>query len=143
MRIALTQISPEAGVSFGLSGSVLELVRDQLNALRKNIPHFAKIFGEEDYKIVFIITATRKLDSLSVKGPNILKRHKSAEFSLWIPYKSLDFSDRVAYILPQISSGIIEIFRRYKADEHGIASVVQQAVEIALKRPEKYDQIKQ
>jgi hypothetical protein len=129
MKFDLGRIFPEVNTSFSLTSDLLYLLCDQLNALNKEIKHFNKIFDCPGYSIVLIISATRKNNSLDVKGPIVLRKRKEVEFVLHIPYKTFDNKlSETLYVVDNIYTGILFVLNKYKTDTSGVEESINNAI---------------
>ena len=139
MKFSFGQIYPEVGARFSLPGTLLTLLRSRLDELQKEIKHFKNKFPEDDFSIVFIISATRKKDRVEAKGPTYLHKRREIEFAVHIPYKEMpEFDEKISYVLNQIAEGIISVLNKYKTDSSGIKEVIQDVVRIVQQNPDKY-----
>ena len=139
MRIEFTQIYSEPGVSFNLPGPLLGAISDNLDGLEKNIEDLAAKFEGEDFELVFIISASRKLKALEIKGPNIRRKAHEVEFSLFIPWRAMaNFAEKVEYILPKIAEGVCEVFGRYGVGTSGVHAAIQKVLQRAKQSPDQF-----
>jgi hypothetical protein len=139
MKIEFGQIYVEVGTSFELSSMLLRLMRTLLDELHKEIPHFAKIFKTADFKLVFIITATRNASTLTVRGPTILRKNPAAEFALHIPFKqTADFCEKMDYLLPYLGAGVKQVLEKYKVDSTGVDEAIAQVHKEVCSQPLEY-----
>jgi len=140
MKVDFGQIYAEVGVSFGFTNTVLIELCERIDGLGRVFEHYKKLFKTDDFFVVFIISATMKHDTLSVKGPTTLSKHKTVEFALHIPYKKTDsFSEQMSYALNFVGEGIDFVFRKYKTDPTGICEIINEVKELICANPEKYE----
>ncbi|WP_175691756.1 hypothetical protein [Burkholderia anthina] len=100
MEIGFGQIYPEVGAFFDFTNTVLVELNEGINSLKISFAHYIKLFSSDEFSVVFIISATKKSDALSVKGPTTLMKKKRVEFVLHIPYRKFEsFSDQMDYAL--------------------------------------------
>ncbi len=139
MNIEFGQIYVELDTDFDLPSLLLKRLREELDVLGKEISHFNRIFKNADFKLVFIISATRKTDELNIKGPNLVRKKPAAEFVIFIPYKEIvDFVDKVSYALPYVAKGVIFVFNKYKTDSSGVEDIVRNVIVEVRDEPEKF-----
>ncbi len=106
MKIVFTQIYAEPKTRFEISGMVLKLLSEQLDSLAIHISLFTNQLKTLEYELVFIISTTRQNNILEIKEPNIRRRAKEVEFSLFIPWKEIpEFSQQIEYVITYISQG--------------------------------------
>ncbi|MDN7225418.1 hypothetical protein QZL56_19505 [Providencia stuartii] len=140
MKILFSQIYAEIDTSYDITNSVLIPLKNNLDALDKNIIHYEKLFKTNDYSVVFIITSTRGNSPL-VKGPTTLSKKKKVEFVIFIPYKeSTSFTERICHAIDYIEKGIIFVFDKYKSDSSGVKEVFEELKALIINDPEKYQQ---
>lgn len=138
MRFKFTQISSVPGKDFGLSGMLLRLLAKRLDELHKEIGFFKDKFEGEEFSIVFIISASLN-DAVEARGPTYLRKKKTTEFAIYIPYKDVaDFNEKVAYVLTLLGQGIVNVFDRYAADHAGIEEVIREVVFDVQADPGRY-----
>ncbi|WP_249744642.1 hypothetical protein [Burkholderia pyrrocinia] len=139
MKISFGQIYPEVGVSFDFTNTVLAELNEGINSLEGSFAHYVKLFSGDDFSVVFIISATKKSDILSVKGPTTLAKKKRVEFVLHIPYKQFEsFLDQMDYALNFIECGVKSTFDRYNSDSSGVAEMVSRTKDAIRADPDKY-----
>ncbi|WP_083214539.1 MULTISPECIES: hypothetical protein [Burkholderia cepacia complex] len=139
MKISFGQIYPEVGASFDFTNTVLAELNDGINSLKGSFSHYAKLFSGDDFSVVFIISATKKSDALSVKGPTTLAKKKRVEFVLHIPYKQFEsFSDQMDYALNFIGCGIKSTFDKYNSDSSGVVEIINRTKDVIRADPDKY-----
>jgi len=139
MNIEFGQIYVELNADFDLPSLLLKRLREELDALGKEISHFNTIFKNSDFKLVFIISATRKTDELNIKGPTLVRKKPAAEFVIYIPYKEIvDFVDKVSYVLPYVAKGVVFVLNKYKKDSSGVEDVVRNVIVAVRDEPETF-----
>lgn len=139
MNIEFGQIYVELNTDFDLPSFLLKKLREELDSLGKDISHFNAIFKHSDFKLVFIISATRKNDELNVKGPTLVRKNPAAEFVIFIPYKEIvEFVDKVSYVLPYVAEGVAFVFNKYKEDSSGVEDAVHKVIAAVNNDPEAF-----
>ncbi|WP_010504042.1 hypothetical protein [Paenibacillus elgii] len=140
MNIDFTQLYYEPGTRFdSITPMILDLLYERLDALKVSIPHFEEKLKDENYSLVFIISATKEKTTLEVRGPNILRKSKDVEFALHIPYKEVvNFTDQVAYVLDFIAEGIVWVFEKYAISSSGVAEAVESVARTVQENPEAF-----
>jgi hypothetical protein len=139
MKITFSQIYSEPGASFDLPGPLLKAVREGLDDLGRNIDQLSAKVDREDFELVLIISASSKLDALEIKGPNIRRKTREIEFSLFVPWQETkSFEEKIDYILPKIGEGVIGVFKRYGVDITGVDNAIQMVLKQAKASPEKF-----
>ncbi|WP_321790358.1 hypothetical protein [Burkholderia pyrrocinia] len=139
MKISFGQIYPEVGASFDFTNTVLAELNEGINSLGANFAHYIKLFSSDEFSVVFIISATKKSDGLSVKGPTTLAKKRRVEFVLHIPYRQFEsFSDQMDYALNFIGDGVRSIFEKYNSDSGGVAEIIDRTKNVIRADPDKY-----
>jgi len=124
MKIKFAEIYAEPGVHFEISDSAFLALNEHFNQFKLELPTLQEKFAGE-FTLTLIISATQKADSLEVKGPEILRKRREAEFALFIPYKKFDSpSQEIDHVLSNIGEGIVRIFQSYKVSANGIAESI-------------------
>ncbi|HGA4729071.1 TPA: hypothetical protein ACISU1_004442, partial [Salmonella enterica subsp. enterica serovar Wangata] len=105
----------------------------------KNLNHYEKLFKTDDFSIIFVISATRKSETLNVKGPTTKSKDKETYFSLFIPYREFSvFTIQISYVLDNIAEGIIFVLDKYKTDSSGVKESISEVKALIESDPEKY-----
>lgn len=139
MKCNFTQIYAEVGAAYSLSHMLLNPLQQRLDALGKYIPLLGDKLKSDDFVLNFIISATRKNDSMYTKGPSFLPKRKRVEFSIFIPYREIiDFGERIEYVLGQLANGIKAVLEKYEVDTSGVDECVQELIVLAKQSPLDY-----
>lgn len=127
MRITFMQIYAEPGASFRrLDGPFLGAMRAKLDALSLTIEKFASTLKEKDFELVFILSAESALSSVKVMGPNVRRKAREVEFSLFLPWRfTANFIDEVKYVLPHIGEGICHVLAQHGVEASGVAPCLE------------------
>ena len=139
MKCDFTQIYAEIGAAYSSSHMLLNPLQQKLDALGKNIPFLAEKLKADDFEINYIISATRKFDSMYTKGPLFLHKRKRVEFAIFVPYREIaDFGDRIGFVLRQVAAGIKAILEKYSIDNSGVDGCVEEIIALVKQRPLDY-----
>lgn len=142
MNIYFSQIYLEGeDTTFAVTNTLIHRLSQRLDVLNKKINHYDKLFKGEDFSVVFVISATRKKNTLEVKGPTTYSKDKETSFSLFIPYQEISsFIEQMNYVLDYIAEGIIFVFNKYKTDPSGVKEAIEEVKKLIAADPEKYQQ---
>lgn len=100
MKVYFSQIYLEGeNTTFPITNTIIHLLSIQLDKLNKNLNHYEKLFKTDDFSIIFVISATRKSETLNVKGPTTKSKDKETYFLylyhigslVFLPFKYLMF----------------------------------------------------
>lgn len=139
MKIEFGQIYPEVNISFNLSSDFLRLLMNSLDKLDLKLPYYERKYNGSEYKLVIIISASRKISEIQVKGPITLRKRPEIEFAFHIPYVETEsFEQKIEYISNQICLGMINILEKYKAPCLELEKAIYEVVEIVSTSSEKY-----
>jgi len=84
MRIHVGQIYVEPGVAFPFTHVFQKHIGDLLTNAAVQKDAFSDRFGS-DYDLIFNLSAKKCLVSPEVKGPAVFKRHKTVEYTIFLP----------------------------------------------------------
>ncbi len=84
MRIHVGQIYVEPGVAFPFTHVFQKHIGDLLTNAAVPKEAFSDRFGS-DYDLIFNLSAKQCLVSPEVKGPAVFKRHKTVEYTIFLP----------------------------------------------------------
>jgi hypothetical protein len=139
MNISFGQIYPEIDTDFSLTNTVLIELKTRINSINQSFQTYESIFNTRDFSTNFIVSATRKNDILIVDGPTILKKNKTIEFVLHIPYKKLsNFTEEMNYVLDFIGEGLHLTFKKNHADSEEINTMIDNIKKLIITDPDKY-----
>ncbi len=140
MKIYFSQIYLEGeDTTFLVTNTLIHRLSNQLDKLNKKINHYEKLFKTDDFSMIFVISATRKNEVLTVKGPTTKSKNKEIYFSLFIPYQEVNsFTEQTSYVLDYIVEGIISVLNKYKTDPSGVKEAVEAVKKMIMDDPEKY-----
>ena len=85
MIIYVSQIYPEAGVSYPFSHRFQKCLSELVNAEVGVSPKFADQYGP-DYDLIFRMSAKEGLAMPEIKGPTVFKRDKDVEYTVFLPF---------------------------------------------------------
>lgn len=85
MKIYVSQIYPEAGISFPFKHQFQKYLSEAVNAAVCVSPSFAENYGR-DYDLIFRISAKEGLAAPEIKGPTVFKRDKDVEYTIFLPF---------------------------------------------------------
>lgn len=112
----------EPGVEFEISHKIHNFIRERL------IEDVMKPFGLEtkdpDIFIGLVITTTKNLTELDVRGPEYDKRNKFINYGLWLPYQKIVCSENyLKEYLKYLFDALIILFKKYDVPEESILEV--------------------
>jgi hypothetical protein len=120
MKVAVTQIYIEPGVSFPFSYLMQRWLSQELTSLATPTNAFLERNGV-DFRLIVYISAKTKAESNEIRGPSVAKKSKAVEYTLFLPYDVIDRSeDRCRAAMTHIVTGIQAIFRLAGIDAEGL-----------------------
>jgi hypothetical protein len=144
MKIALMSLYEEVGTSFRLSHLVIKALRDRLREVLSSteIQEFNDRFSGQDFSVGFVISATRKSDTLIVDGPILMKKPKGVDFVFRIPYKNLtEVHEKVDYVFGNVAEGIAAVMKKYGVPDPGVAQAVRAVADAVRENPKTFEYI--
>lgn len=122
MRLVLGSIFPEPGYRFSVSHKVLNFTREQL------IKDIMEAYGLVDQRPEWFLSIDDSTDSkttqLEVKGPDLDKRNKFFNYTIWLPYQAIEKSSDVhAQFLKYFFDGLVILFKTYDVKEEDLRKV--------------------
>ena len=85
MSIYVSQIYPEAGVSYPFNHRFQKYLSDLVSAKVGTSKKFADLYGPE-YDLIFRMSAKEGLAKPEIKGPTVFKRDKDVEYTVFLPF---------------------------------------------------------
>lgn len=143
MRVSVSQIYIEAGVSFPFSYAMQQFLKEELTGVASDevASAFLNRYGS-DYGLMIHLSAKRGIDGNEVVGPTVSKKDKLIEYTLFLPFdrisKDADGRRAAARLLVR---GIRDVFAAAGVDVAGLESSEEALVErlcedaTMLKRP--------
>ena len=121
----------EPGVEFEISHKVHKFIRENL------IEDIMKPFGLEtkdpDIFIGLVITTTKNLTELEVRGPEFDRRNKFINYGLWLPYQKIVCSENyLKEYLRYFFDALAILFKKYNVPEESILKVKYKVEEEVL-----------
>lgn len=114
MKISFTQIYAEVGATFDLPFEFLSLIKDELSSTGFSIEKLKKKYGEAEFTLVLILTASSKLSAVEVKGPVYQRKLPKVEYALWIPHaRHSSRVESLLYVTKSILDGIALLASKY------------------------------
>ena len=139
MNIEFGQIYAEIETDFYFAATLLAYLEGRLDALHKKLLYYEKKYGNSDYTLAFIISATRKNTEMQARGPTVLRKSPTIEFVLYIPYQEFgDFEEAIEYALKQVAIGIVQVFERYKTPTDGVIEAIDEVIAMVKRNPQHY-----
>lgn len=110
MRIHVCQIYVEPGVSFPFTHVFQKHIGDLLTNAAVPKEAFADRFSA-DYDLIFNLSAKKGLLSPEIKGPAVFKRHKTVEYTIFLPgfLNAVHGKESLAAVISQLLKAIIAI----------------------------------
>jgi hypothetical protein len=102
MSIYVSQIYPEAGVSYPFSHRFQKYLSELVNAEVGVSQKFVDQYGP-DYDLIFRMSAKEGLVVPEIKGPTVFKRDKDVEYTVFLPF------DRTAELETSTLSRAVEM----------------------------------
>ncbi|MFN5322247.1 MAG: hypothetical protein ACK493_13815 [Planctomycetota bacterium] len=102
MTIYVSQIYPEAGVSYPFSHEFQKHLGGLINAEVGMSQRFTEQYGP-DYDLIFRVSAKSGLVAPEIKGPTVFKRDKDVEYTVFLPF------DRAADLETSTLSRVLEM----------------------------------
>ena len=121
----------EPGVEFKISHRVHNFIRERL------VEDVMKPFGLEtkdpDIFIGLVITTTKNIKELEVRGPEYDKRNKFINYGLWLPYnKIVSAENYLKEYLKYFFDALVTLFKKYNVPEESILKVRHKVEEEVL-----------
>lgn len=85
MSIYVSQIYPEAGVSYPFSHRFQKYLSELVNSEVGVSQKFVDQYGP-DYDLIFRMSAKEGLAAPEIKGPTVFKRDKDVEYTVFLPF---------------------------------------------------------
>lgn len=139
MNISFGQIYPEIDTDFNLTNTILIELKTKINKFNQSFRTYESAFKTRDFSTIFIVSATKKNDTLTIDGPTIFRKDKSIEFVLHIPYKKFsNFTEEMDYALDFIGEGLHLTFKNNHADTDAITTTINNIKDLIHANPDKY-----
>lgn len=116
----------------------------ELTRLSKISPKFISTY-DEDFKLIFRMSAKTALKENEVRGPTIFKKDKDVEYTIFLPFDNDTpmTNEKRKFGLQHLFLGIIEVLRKYDIDTSQIENEQTRIIETVLSDPtmnsEKFD----
>ena len=85
MKIYVSQIYIQVGVSFPFSHHMQLWLGEQLSTMITITPEFRQTYGV-DFDLIVQISARKGLVQNEIKGPTVFKKTKDVEYTIFLPY---------------------------------------------------------
>lgn len=139
MKIFFSQIYIQAGVNFNFSHQFQIFLSKKISGLLCASEKFLKLH-DEDYSIIFRISAKKELAINEIKGATIYKKDKDIEFTIFMPYSVIIKTENPKKTaLQYLFLGIYEALSKYDIDIHKIVAKENEIITYILASPEMFD----
>ena len=130
-KIKILELYPEVGIKYDITNQVFYKILNVLNSLNVTLPHYDKIFKDDEYTLLITLSAKEKISELVIKGPTLYKKDKQVGFVFFMPYKTFEREqDTMCYIVDNIEQGMIFIFNKYKLLAENTTTLHQKCSEL-------------
>jgi hypothetical protein len=88
MKVFVSQLNIQPGVSFPFSHVMQSLLHETLSALAVPSPAFTDKYGA-DFNLIVRLSAKREPKQNEIKGPTVFKKEKEVEYTLFLPFEAI------------------------------------------------------
>lgn len=133
MSVHVSQIYPEAGVSYPFNHRFQKYLSDLLSAKVRTSQKFAELYGPE-YDLIFRMSAKEGLARPEIKGPTVFKRDKDVEYTVFLPFdRSVDMdANTLSRALDLLLSSMIEILEELDMTTTGLSAKLSAIIDRIL-----------
>jgi len=133
MSIYVSQIYPEAGVSYPFNHRFQKYLSDLVSAKVGTSKKFADMYGPE-YDLIFRMSAKEGLAKPEIKGPTVFKRDKDVEYTVFLPFdRSVEMDAKtLSRALDFLLSSMIEILKELEMTTTGLSEELSAIVDRIL-----------
>ena len=116
MQIRFTQIYAQVGKNFPFSHIFQRFLGEEISKIVRPSPKFVDLFGG-DYNLIFYISAKWQLAVNEIVGPNVIKKHKEAEHTIFLPYTPIMQADKpLEMAIEHLLEGVCYVLNQYEID---------------------------
>jgi hypothetical protein len=133
MSIYVSQIYPEAGVSYPFNHRFQKYLSDLVSAKVGTSKKFADLYGPE-YDLIFRMSAKEGLAKPEIKGPTVFKRDKDVEYTVFLPFdRSVEMDAKtLSQALDFLLTSMIEILKELEMTTTGLSTELSAIVDRIL-----------
>jgi hypothetical protein len=133
MSIYVSQIYPEAGVSYPFNHRFQKYLSDLVSAKVETSKKFADLYGPE-YDLIFRMSAKEGLAKPEIKGPTVFKRDKDVEYTVFLPFdRSVEMdAETLSRALDFLLTSMIEILKELEMTTTGLSTELSAIVDRIL-----------
>jgi hypothetical protein len=133
MSIYVSQIYPEAGVSYPFNHRFQKYLSDLVSAKVGTSKKFADMYGPE-YDLIFRMSAKEGLAKPEIKGPTVFKRDKDVEYTVFLPFdRSVEMDAKtLSRALDFLLTSMIEILKELEMTTTGLSAELSAIVDRIL-----------
>jgi|688.fasta_scaffold518274_1 hypothetical protein len=133
MSIYVSQIYPEAGVSYPFNHRFQKYLSDLVSAKVGTSKKFADLYGPE-YDLIFRMSAKEGLAKPEIKGPTVFKRDKDVEYTVFLPFdRSVEMDAKtLSRALDFLLTSMIEILKELEMTTTGLSTELSAIVDRIL-----------
>jgi hypothetical protein len=133
MSIYVSQIYPEAGVSYPFNHRFQKYLSDLVSAKVGTSKKFADLYGPE-YDLIFRMSAKEGLAKPEIKGPTVFKRDKDVEYTVFLPFdRSVEMDAKtLSQALDFLLTSMIEILKELEMTTTGLSAELSAIVDRIL-----------
>jgi hypothetical protein len=133
MSIYVSQIYPEAGVSYPFNHRFQKYLSDLVSAKVETSKKFADLYGPE-YDLIFRMSAKEGLAKPEIKGPTVFKRDKDVEYTVFLPFdRSVEMDAKtLSRALDFLLTSMIEILKELEMTTTGLSTELSAIVDRIL-----------
>jgi hypothetical protein len=129
MRISVSQIYIRPGVNFPFSHLFQRWISEELTAIVRPSDEFIRDFGN-DFTLVFNLSAKADIHQNEIKGPTIFKETKDVEFTIFVPYDTIDKSgNSTARALRFFLDGTVNVFEALGIDANEVSKRMESMIQ--------------
>jgi len=139
MKIYVTQIYIETGMSYRFSHNFQNWLSEQLTSRVQPSPAFVQTYGK-DFNLVFNMSAKSKIADVEIKGPTVFERTKDVEFSIFLPHAGCQPRSPDGYRQPLnlLLQGITDVLERFGMDTSEVVNAAPTLIEHIIWTPEMF-----
>jgi hypothetical protein len=128
MKVFISQLYIQPGVSFPFSHHMQSWLHEALSALAVPSPAFTDKYGA-DFNLIVRLSAKRELKQNEIKGPTVFKKEKDVEYTLLLPFEAIiEQGDMCRAALAFLFDGVRAIFARSGIEAPGLDAAKQEEI---------------
>ncbi|MCY2962047.1 MAG: hypothetical protein NT069_00065 [Planctomycetota bacterium] len=139
MKVFVAQFYVEPGVEYLFSHHCQRLLSAEIS--KRVIPsdEFCGKYGE-DYSVIFRMSAKSGIPESVVRGPNVFRRDKEVEFTIFLTFDKNDSNGPTDYrkVLREFLRQVATVFDRLKIESHQLSEESVQIIEMVVNDPEMF-----